>query len=80
MVSSFFALIVILMGLSVFAFSDPRGFASAFVPFMEQGDQPSRIVYALGVLLVIALLATCFLAGGVTACMTLDLTYCVLLD
>jgi len=68
------------MGLSIFAFSDPRGFASAFVPFMEQKEQPSRVVYVLGGLLVLALLATCFLAGGVTACMTMNLTYCVLLD
>jgi hypothetical protein len=74
--SSFMLLIVILVGLSVFSFSDPIGFTQAFVPFSRGRDVPSSVAYSIGVFLMLVLGLLCFMAGGLTTCLTLDLVSC----
>ncbi len=74
--SSFMLLIVILVGLSVFSFSDPSGFTQAFVPFSRGRDVPRFVSYSIGVFLMLVLGLICFVVGGLTTCLTLDLVSC----
>ncbi len=74
--SSFMLLIVILAGLSVFSFSDPVGFTQAFVPFSRGRNVPKSFSYSIGVFLMLVLGLLCFMAGGLTTCLALDLISC----
>ena len=71
-------LIVLLVGLCVFAFSDPHGFCRAFVPFLGQRLLPARVIYLIGGVLMLILMTACFTAGRLTTCLVCDFSACSL--